>query len=60
MGSLTNHLRDLDVLLLQQADYLAAVPPDLRPDMEPLFRAVQQERYATHHRLVEALNTPAV
>ena len=58
LGSLTNHLRDLDVLLLQQADYLAAVPPDLRPDMEPLFRAVQQERYATHHRLVEALNTP--
>ena len=58
LGSLTNHLRDLDVLLLQQADYLAAVPPDLRPDMEPLFRAVQHERYATHHRLVEALNTP--
>lgn len=58
LGSLTNHLRDLDVLLLRQADYLAAVPPDLRPDMEPLFRAVQHERYATHHRLVEALNTP--
>ena len=58
LGSLTNHLRDLDVLLLHQADYLAAVPPDLRPDMEPLFRAVQHERYATHHRLVEALNTP--
>ncbi len=58
LGSLTNHLRDLDVLLLHQADYLAAVPPDLRPDMEPLFRAVRQERYAAHHRLVEALNTP--
>ena len=58
LGSLTNHLRDLDVLLLHQADYLAAVPPDLRPDMEPLFRAVQHERYATHHRLVEALNAP--
>ena len=58
LGSLTNHLRDLDVLLLQQADYLAAVPPDLRPDMEPLFRAVRHERSATHHRLVEALNTP--
>ena len=58
LGSLTNHLRDLDVLLLHQADYLAAVPSDLRPDMEPLFRAVQHERYAIHHRLVEALNTP--
>ncbi len=58
LGSLTNHLRDLDVLLLHQADYLAAMPPDLRPDMEPLFRAVQHERYATHHRLVEALNAP--
>ena len=58
LGSLTNRPRDLDVLLLQQADYLAAVPPDLRPDMEPLFRTVQHERYATHHRLVEALNTP--
>ena len=58
LGSLTNHLRDLDVLMLHQADYLAAVPPDLRPDMEPLFRAVQHERYAAHHRLVEALNTP--
>ena len=58
LGSLTNHLRDLDVLLLQQADYLAAVPPDLRPAMKPLFRAVQHERYAAQHRLVEALNTP--
>ena len=58
LGSLTNHLRDLDVWLLQQADYLAVLPPELRPDMEPLFRAVQHERYATHHRLVEALNTP--
>ena len=58
LGSLTNHLRDLDVLLLHRTDYLAAVPSDLRPDMEPLFRTVQHERYATHHRLVEALNTP--
>ncbi len=57
LGSLTNHLRDLDVLLLQQADYLAAVPPELRPNMEPFFRAVLHERYATQHRLVEALNT---
>ncbi len=57
LGSLTNHLRDLDVLLLQQADYLAALPPELRPDMEPLFRVVRHERYTTHHRLVEALNT---
>ena len=58
LGSLTNHLRDLDVLLLQQADYLAALPSALRSDMEPLFRAVQHERFATQHRLVEALNTP--
>ena len=58
LGSLTNPLRDLDVLLLQQADYLAALPLELRPDMEPLFRAVRHERYATHHRLVEALNAP--
>ncbi len=58
LGSLTNHLRDLDVLLLQQADYLAVLPTELRPDMEPLFRAVQHERYAAQHRLVEALNTP--
>ena len=57
LGSLTNHLRDLDVLLLQQADYLAALPSERRPDMEPLFRAVRHERYVTHHRLVEALNT---
>ena len=57
LGSLTNHLRDLDVFLLQQAGYLAALPPNLRPDIAPLFRAVQYERYATHHRLVEALNT---
>ncbi len=57
LGSLTNHLRDLDVFLLQQADYLAALPPDLRPDIAPLFRAVQYDRSATHHRLVEALNT---
>ncbi len=57
LGSLTNRLRDLDVLLLQQTDYLAALPADRRPDMEPLFRAVQHERYATHHRLVKALHT---
>ncbi len=57
LGSLTNHLRDLDVLLLQQADYLAALPPELRPDMEPLFLAVRHKRSAAQHRLVEALNT---
>ncbi len=56
LGSLTNHLRDLDVLLLQQSDYLTALPPELRPDIEPLFRAVQYKRYAAHHRLVEALD----
>ena len=57
LGSLTNHLRDLDVLLLQQADYLAALPPELRPDMEPLFLAVRHKGSAAQHRLVEALNT---
>ena len=57
LGSLTNHLRDLDVLLLQQADYLDALPPELRPDMGPLFRTVRHERYTTHYRLVEALTT---
>ena len=57
LGSLTNHLRDLDVLLLQQVDYLATLPPELRPDIAPLFRAVRYERCATHHRLVEALNS---
>ena len=57
LGSLTNHLRDLDVLLLQQADYLAVLPPELRPDMEPLFLAVRHKRSAAQHRLVEALNT---
>ena len=57
LGGLTNHLRDLDVLLLQQADYLDALPPEPRPDMGPLFRTVRHERYTTHYRLVEVLTT---
>ena len=57
LGSLTNRLRDLDVFLLQETDYLAALSSDMRPAIESLFGAVRYERFAAYHRLVKALET---
>lgn len=55
LGTLTNRLRDLDVLTLQRADYLAALPAVVRPDVARTFRRMHTERGAAHHRLVAAL-----
>jgi len=57
LGTLTNHLRDLDVLALHHADYLASLPAVVRPDVARTFRRLYTERGAAQHRLVAALQT---
>ena len=57
LGDLTNRLRDLDVLALQRADYLTALPAVVRPDVARTFRRLHTERGAAQHRLVAALHT---
>lgn len=55
LGTLTNRLRDLDVLALHHADYSAALPAVVRPDVARTFRRLHTERGAARHRLVAAL-----
>lgn len=57
LGGLTNRLRDLDVLLLQRADYMAVLPVGVRSDMQQLFERLRAERDVVHHRLLAALQT---
>ena len=40
----TNRLRDLDVYLLAQDEYLGLLPPDLRPALEGMFEDFSAER----------------
>ena len=58
LGSITNRLRDLDVYLLYKTRYQALLPPSIRPDIEPLFTHLQQERTEALHTLRHQLESP--
>ena len=51
----SNHLRDLDVYLLNKAKYQQMLPEHLRPGLEPLFNQLQKERKAEHKDLVKVI-----
>jgi CHAD domain-containing protein len=52
----SNHLRDLDVYLLNKQKYQHMLPEHLRPGLESLFRHVQTERRAEHKKLVKTIS----
>jgi CHAD domain-containing protein len=44
LGKMTNRLRDLDIYLLGNDNYVAMVPPSLRPGLKELFSLIAGER----------------
>ncbi len=55
LGKSTNVLRDLDVYLLEQADYRRMLTGALAEDMMPLFEFAAREREAAQRALVEVM-----
>ena len=51
----SNHLRDLDVYLLNKTKYQQMLPEHLRTGLEPLFNQLQRERKAEHKNLVKVI-----
>lgn len=49
----SNHLRDLDVYLLNKIKYQQMLPAPLRAGLEPLFEQLQEERKKEHKNLVK-------
>ena len=57
VGTMTNHVRDLDVYLLHKARYTALLPAPVRPDIAPLFAHLQRERAKAFRTLVRRLDS---
>jgi len=59
VGAVTSPLRDLDVYLLREKDYVALVPPFLKPGVAQLFRNLKRRRKRAYGKLVAALDDPS-
>ena len=57
LGKSTNALRDLDVYLLQQADYQSMLTGPLAEDITPVFEFAAREREAAHRALVDVMGS---
>ena len=55
IGTITGPVRDLDVYLLAQADYIAKVPDFLRPGVVQLFQTLSRKRRYAFQRMVKAM-----
>jgi CHAD domain-containing protein len=55
----TNRLRDLDVYLLARDEYLAMMPPGLRPALNGMFEDFEAERAREVRRTVSKIRGPA-
>ena len=58
IGTLTNKLRDLDVLLMSRGDYEDAVPEELRPGLASFFQELEMRRAVEFAKLAGALSSP--
>ena len=56
IGKRSNRLRDLDVYLLRQDEYLSLLPPELRPDLVRFFSNLSDERRQIHRQLCAYLS----
>lgn len=57
LGSLTGPTRDLDVYLLNQADYLARLPAALQPGLRIFFADLAIRRQIEHKKMARALQS---
>ena len=57
IGKLSNQLRDLDVYLLAEADYIAQLPEFLQADIQPLFEYLQSKREGALQAVVAELES---
>ncbi|MGI9534276.1 MAG: CHAD domain-containing protein [Thermodesulfobacteriota bacterium] len=57
LGKMTNHLRDLDVYLLNKDRYKKMLPLDLHPGLEPVFNILESERIKEQKKITEYLNS---
>lgn len=55
----TNRLRDLDVYLLAKEEYLALLPPDLRPALDTMFADFSTERSKEVRRVIAKMKAPS-
>ncbi|NTU68303.1 MAG: CHAD domain-containing protein [Chlorobiaceae bacterium] len=55
LGKRSNRLRDCDVYLLRQAEYLDILPSELRPGLKRFFSTLANERREQHRRFCEYL-----
>ncbi|MEA1998587.1 MAG: CHAD domain-containing protein [Euryarchaeota archaeon] len=57
LGQYSNKLRDLDVYLHNKGQYLAMLPENLRPGLDPFFMDLRKERENELIRFVELLRS---
>ncbi|MGI9553920.1 MAG: CHAD domain-containing protein [Thermodesulfobacteriota bacterium] len=57
LGKMTNHLRDLDVYLLNKERYTKMLPRDLHPGLEPVFKILENKRIKEQIKITEYLNS---
>lgn len=57
LGKRTNELRDLDVYLLSEGKFEAALPDELQEDIKPLFNYLKERRQTAIADVVEALES---
>ena len=58
VGDVTGQVRDLDVYLLAQTDYITKVPELLQPGVVRLFQTLKRKRQYAFQRMLSALNKP--
>lgn len=59
LASETNHLRDLDVFILDKERYMGLLPPSLRDGLLPMFNDFEQSRSVEVKRIARWLNNRA-
>ena len=57
IGKMSNHLRDLDVYLLNESNYKRMVPSRMGKDITILFDQLRRERKTAHRQFVKVLNS---
>jgi len=57
LGSWTNRMRDIDVYNLKKNEYQNMLPNNMKKDIEPFFKNLNQERKIVHKNLVNKLTS---
>jgi CHAD domain-containing protein len=57
LGQITSPSRDLDVYLLNFAEYRASLPADMQADLDPLHEFLRRHQGIEHRALVKALDS---